>query len=181
MFILPIFQARAPKHYWLGVLKSDRCGMQAARSSNSLQAAKMKTCFICARERVQTFAHSTCSLECKREYDRRYRARAVMAQCSVCEEWRYTYYNQYSRLLRTKLGACEECPVGSDASKACYEEVKPADDDDDINFKPLGCTNCKFAKLEKASFSGYSCALNAAVCEPRLAQRLYVRSEVSTM
>lgn len=141
----------------------------------------MKPCIICGGDRVEKFANSTCSLDCKREYQRRYRARAIYAHCSVCGDWRFTTYNEYARQLSKRGGACGECRRVGDRTKAMYREVPPVDDCDDIEFKALACTTCKYGKLEKASFTGYSCGLNAVVCQPRMAQRLYVRQEVSTV
>ena len=136
----------------------------------------MKFCSVCNGERLITHSHGTCSVNCRREYDRRYRARAVMAKCSRCGDWRYTYYNQYARVLKTRNGACEYCIAGENKSAAEYIEVPETEDDDDIEFKPLACVDCKHGKVENASFTGYSCSLNAVFCQPRLAQRLYERS-----
>ena len=139
----------------------------------------MTLCLVCGGERGEKFAHSTCSVDCRREYERLYRARAVYAKCSICEDWRFTTYNEYSRQLTMRGGACPDCKGRGDRTKAEYVNVTPADDCDDIEFKPLACGTCEHAKLEKASFTGYSCALNAAYCQPRLAQRLYVRAKMS--
>lgn len=133
-----------------------------------------RTCAICGAAFTVIVGSGCCSANCKRVYNSRYRQRVIEARCSVCLAWRRTTYNAYKQLQKRKGGACYDCDGTGDKLLAAWREVEAEPDDSKpLVWRKIRCGTCQHGRPEPAAWTGYWCAANAVLCQPRREQRLY--------
>jgi hypothetical protein len=150
-----------------------------------------RVCTTCQQAYDVIYKSGVCSPACLAHYHHAYMRRKVEIRCARCRQWRYGTYQDFRNWRNRRHGCCIDCKPTSGGVALMRETDDDwkqrarnafagiADDDEaddgipDIEWIIPPCRDCAHGTPEPASWLGYKCSANAAVCQPKLYGRLF--------